>query len=54
MADQWLEFFVCESLDADVLAAKGQKKSSKRSRNDSSYRFLWGRGVTDAQPCFSV
>jgi membrane protease subunit (stomatin/prohibitin family) len=33
MADQWLEFFVCESLDADVLAAKGQKKSSKRSSN---------------------
>ena len=33
MADQWLEFFVCESLDADVLAAKGQKKTSKRSSN---------------------
>jgi membrane protease subunit (stomatin/prohibitin family) len=33
LADQWLEFFVCESLEADVLAAKGQKKSSKRSSN---------------------
>jgi len=33
LADQWLEFFVCESLDADVLAAKGQKKISKRSSN---------------------
>jgi membrane protease subunit (stomatin/prohibitin family) len=33
LADQWLEFFTCESLDADVLAAKGQKKSSKRSSN---------------------
>ncbi|MCL2266754.1 MAG: SPFH domain-containing protein [Treponema sp.] len=32
-ADQWLEFFVCESLEADVLAAKGQKKSGKRSSN---------------------
>jgi membrane protease subunit (stomatin/prohibitin family) len=32
-ADQWLEFFVCESLDADVLAAKGQKRISKRSSN---------------------
>ncbi|MCL2180089.1 MAG: SPFH domain-containing protein [Treponema sp.] len=32
-ADQWLEFFTCESLEADVLAAKGQKKSSKRSSN---------------------
>ncbi|MCL2318650.1 MAG: SPFH domain-containing protein [Treponema sp.] len=33
LADQWLEFFVCESLDADVLAAKGQKKVGKRSSN---------------------
>ena len=33
MADQWLEFFVCESLEADVLAAKGEKKSSRRSSN---------------------
>jgi membrane protease subunit (stomatin/prohibitin family) len=33
LADQWLEFFVCESLDADVLAAKGQKKTGKRSSN---------------------
>ena len=32
-ADQWLEFFVCESLEADVLAAKGEKKTSKRSSN---------------------
>jgi membrane protease subunit (stomatin/prohibitin family) len=33
LADQWLEFFVCESMDADVLAAKGQKRTSKRSSN---------------------
>jgi membrane protease subunit (stomatin/prohibitin family) len=33
LADQWLEFFVWESLDANVLAAKGQKKTSKRSSN---------------------
>ncbi len=33
LADQWLEFFVCESLEADVLAAKGQKKTGKRSSN---------------------
>ncbi|MDR0472058.1 MAG: SPFH domain-containing protein [Treponema sp.] len=33
LADQWLEFFTCESLEADVLAAKGQKNSSKRSSN---------------------
>ncbi|MCL2230181.1 MAG: SPFH domain-containing protein [Treponema sp.] len=33
LADQWLEFFVCESMEADVLAAKGQKRISKRSSN---------------------
>jgi membrane protease subunit (stomatin/prohibitin family) len=33
LADQWLEFFVCESLEADVLAAKGQKRVSGRSSN---------------------
>jgi membrane protease subunit (stomatin/prohibitin family) len=33
LADQWLEFFVCESLDVDVLAAKGQKRTSGRSSN---------------------
>jgi membrane protease subunit (stomatin/prohibitin family) len=32
-ADQWKEFFVCESLDADVLVAKGQKRVSGRSSN---------------------
>jgi len=35
LADQWLEFFICESLDANVLATKGQKKTSKRSSNTS-------------------
>ena len=33
LADQWLEFFVCESLEANVLAAKGQKRISNRSSN---------------------
>ena len=33
MADQWLEFFVCESLDAETLAAKGVKRSGKRGSN---------------------
>lgn len=33
MADQWKEFFICESLDADVLAVKGQKRIASRSAN---------------------
>ena len=33
MADQWKEFFICESLDGDVLAVKGQKRIGSRSAN---------------------
>ncbi|MDD3219364.1 MAG: SPFH domain-containing protein [Lachnospiraceae bacterium] len=34
LADQWKEYFYCEALDADVLVAKGAKKTSdKRSSN---------------------
>jgi membrane protease subunit (stomatin/prohibitin family) len=35
LADQWLEFFICESLEVNVLATKGQKRTSKRSSNTS-------------------
>ena len=33
MADQWKEFFYCDSLDADTLVVKGSKRTSKRSSN---------------------
>ena len=33
LADQWVEFFICESMEANVLAAKGQKRKGKRSSN---------------------
>ena len=33
MADQWKEYFYCDALEADVIAAKGQKRTSKRSSN---------------------
>lgn len=32
-ADQWKEFFYCEALDKDVMAAKGRKRTSSRSSN---------------------
>lgn len=33
LADQWKEYFYCDAMDADVLAVKGQFKSTKRSSN---------------------
>jgi len=33
LADQWKEFFYCDSMGKDVLMVKGQKRISKRSSN---------------------
>ncbi len=33
MADQWKEFFYCDSLDKNTLVVKGQKRTSRRSSN---------------------
>ena len=33
LADQWKEFFYCESMASDVLVTKGQKRTGKRSSN---------------------
>ena len=33
LADQWKEYFYCDSMDANVLAVKGQKRVSGRSSN---------------------
>ena len=33
LADQWKEYFYCEALPVDVLAAKGRKRTSGRSSN---------------------
>lgn len=36
LADQWKEYFYCDALEADILAAKGQKRASRRSSNTKS------------------
>ena len=33
LADQWKEYFYCEALPSNVLAVKGQKRTSQRSSN---------------------
>ena len=33
LADQWKEFFYCESLDKEILIAKGEKRITNRSSN---------------------
>ena len=33
LADQWKEYFYCDSLADNVLVAKGQKRTSRRSSN---------------------
>jgi len=33
LADQWREYFYCDSLDADVLMTKGSKRTGSRSSN---------------------
>lgn len=33
LADQWREYFYCDSMAANVLVTKGQKRTSKRSSN---------------------
>ena len=33
LADQWKEFFYCDSLDNDTLLVRGQKRTGSRSSN---------------------
>ena len=35
LADQWREFFYCDALDANTLAAKGQKRTSTHGRSSN-------------------
>lgn len=53
LADQWKEFFYCDAMDADVLATKGMKKTSRRSSNTSGEENIISNGsviaVADGQ-----
>ena len=33
LADSWRDYFYCESMDADTLVQKGEKKAGGRSSN---------------------
>jgi membrane protease subunit (stomatin/prohibitin family) len=53
LADQWKEFFYCESLPVDVIVAKGKKKVSGRSSNTKGDDNIISKGsviaVADGQ-----
>jgi len=53
MANQWLEYFYCDSLPENVMAVKGQKRSSGRSSNTRGSDNIISKGsviaVADGQ-----
>lgn len=48
LADQWKEFFYCDSMDADVLVTKGQKRVSGRSSNTKGEENIISSGAVIA------
>ena len=56
LADQWKEFFYCDAIDNDVLAVKGQKRTSKRSSNTkgSDNIITTGSGIAVARSLISA
>lgn len=48
LADQWKEYFYCESIPETVLAVKGQKRTTGRGSNKGSIYCLEADGTCDA------
>ena len=40
LADQWKEYFYCDSMDANVLVSKGAKRTSRRSSNTKGFENI--------------
>ena len=48
LADQWREYFYCDSMDADVLMTKGSKRTSSRSSNTKGSNNIITNGAVIA------
>lgn len=44
LADQWREYFYCDSIPADILCTKGSKRTSKRSSNTKGSENIISNG----------
>ena len=44
LADEWREYFYCDSIDTEVLAVKGEKRAAKRNSNTKSSANLISNG----------
>ena len=48
LADQWREYYYCDSMDADVLMTKGVKRTGKRSSNTKASDNIISNGAVIA------